>query len=87
MNREPAIGDEVYDVSNFHEVDGTILSCVLVGKIVDLVDLSDIYDDSWKVWLSDDERDFTYINQKEAWSDEVNAWVVDYELAKEYGLL
>jgi hypothetical protein len=81
MIREPIIGHDVYDVG------GETPSLVFMGTIYDLVNLCDITDDAWKIWLSDDERDYTYINQKEAWSDKVNAWVVDHELAKEYGLL
>lgn len=59
---------------------------VEVGTIVYVVELTDLDENAYKVWYSEKEHDFDYINSNE-WDETRQSWIVDKQTVIELGLL
>lgn len=77
----PKIGDSVY-TSNVQES-----RLVEIGRIQSLIQMSDVSDTLWKVWFSDCQHDFEYLDSHDAWYESLQCWIQDIDSARQLDLI
>lgn len=76
----PKIGDSVYGV---HYADKRLVE---IGKICNLLNLSDVDDNLWQVWFDKESGHYEFIDST-SWYESLQCWILDVEEAQALDLL